>query len=79
MGHLSLGAKVCVGLLVRVTWQDVNETEEPGLYPLGEVWVQVERKQIVIWRAHPDAVFTGKPYQSGGRTRYLLASWEAGS
>jgi len=60
---------------VKVTWQDVNETEQPGLYPIGEVWVQVQSKHIAVWRQHPSAVFTCAAYRSSGRTRYALGSW----
>jgi hypothetical protein len=43
---------------MKIKWQDINYTEEPGRYPFRDGFVRVEMRHIREWKEHPNDPFT---------------------
>lgn len=62
---------------MKISWRDVNETEEPGNFPFQGGYLSIKASEIAIWKEHPDAVFTVVPFQATvGPKRCVLGSYE---
>jgi len=42
---------------MRIGWDDLNRTDQPGEYRILDFIVVVRLSQIEIWEDHPDAYF----------------------
>src|SRR5690242_4295833 len=65
------------GGVMQVRWSDVGCTEEAGACELQSQIVQVDQRNIDIWKQHPNAVFDVAwiPGSFSIRARWLLTSW----
>jgi hypothetical protein len=65
---------------MRVRWSDVGHTESPGDWIVQGQTVQVDYKNIEVWKKHPSAVFATTYARgavgTGSGPRILLTSWE---
>jgi hypothetical protein len=63
--------------MMRVRWTDVGYTEQAGDCEVRGQIVQVDCKNIDIWKQHPTAVFdvAWVPGRFSIRARWLLTSW----
>ncbi len=62
---------------MRVRWSDVGYTEQAGDCEVRGQIVQVDCRNIDIWKQHPNAVFDVAwiPGRFSIRARWLLTSW----
>lgn len=50
---------------MRVTWDDVGRTTEPGVHTVDGEPVNIAVRNIEIWREKPDAVFQANWHRGG--------------
>jgi hypothetical protein len=61
---------------MEIRWRDIGYTEEPGDYSFRGIIVQVDARQIAIWKEHPGAIFTLRSTDPvAAPNRYVLASY----
>jgi hypothetical protein len=62
---------------MEVTWSDLGKPTKPGRYAFQDCEVVVDPNAIVIWRKHPNAVFTLRFTDLwGGARRASLGEYE---
>jgi hypothetical protein len=63
---------------MQIRWSDVGYTEQAGDYEVRDQIMQVDSRNIDIWKQHPTAVFdvAWVPGRSSICARWLLTSWE---
>lgn len=44
-------------VLMNVSWNDVNQVQEPGQFPFRDGTIDVTFAEIAIWKLQPDAQF----------------------
>jgi hypothetical protein len=60
-----------------VTWQDVGCPEAPGTYPFNDGLINIRRRELDVWKEHPDALFTVAVFKPiTGPVSYGLGSYE---
>ena len=60
---------------MKVTWKDLGLPEEPGIYVVRGIEIEVKEKELAIWTEHPHAIFDVIFSSVGGRTTHVLGQW----
>ena len=62
---------------MQIRWSDVGYTEQAGDYEVRDQIMQVDSRNIDIWKQYPTAVFDVAwiPGRFSIRARWLLTSW----
>ena len=62
---------------MRISWDDLDRPDHAGSYPFAEGVVNVRRREVEIWRKHPDAVFLATRFEPApGGVQYALSTFE---
>jgi hypothetical protein len=64
-------------MTMRISWDDLDRPDHAGSYPFAEGLVNVRRREVEIWKKHPDAVFLATRFEpAAGRVQYALSTFE---